>query len=98
MWGAPRDRSGAGHSRRHRFVANELRHVGLATLLFDLLTVEEEAVDRFSGHLRFDIALLAARLVDASDWLAEVPATRDLPVGYFGASTGGGASAAPLRM
>jgi len=80
------------HSRRNRFVADELRQAGLATLLFDLLTVEEEAVDRFSGHLRFDIALLAKRLVGATDWLTELPATRDFPVGYFGASTGGGAA------
>jgi dienelactone hydrolase len=80
------------HSRRNRFVADELREAGLATLLFDLLTVDEEAADRFSGHLRFDIALLAERLVGATDWLAEQPATRDVPIGYFGASTGGGAA------
>jgi pimeloyl-ACP methyl ester carboxylesterase len=80
------------HSRRNRFVADELREAGLATLLFDLLTADEEAVDRFSGHLRFNIALLAERLVGATDWLAAQPATRDVPVGYFGASTGGGAA------
>jgi pimeloyl-ACP methyl ester carboxylesterase len=57
-----------------------------------LLTEEEEALDEHTGHLRFDIGLLANRLVGATDWLAEHPPTSDLPVGYFGASTGGGAA------
>jgi dienelactone hydrolase len=64
----------------------------LATLLFDLLTEEEEYQERYTRHLRFDIGLLARRLVEATDWLAGRPETRDLRVGYFGASTGGGAA------
>jgi dienelactone hydrolase len=80
------------HSPRNRFVAEVLREGGLATLLVDLLTVEEEAVDARTGHLRFDIGLLAGRLVGAIDWLAEQPESRDLRVGLFGASTGGGAA------
>jgi alpha-beta hydrolase superfamily lysophospholipase len=58
----------------------------------DLLTAEEEAVDDETARLRFDIDLLAERLVDATDWLGEAEETRGLPVGYFGASTGGGAA------
>ena len=64
---------GSGSSRqspRNRYVASVLREAGLATLLMDLLTVDEEAVDARTGHLRFDIALLAERLVAATDWLA----------------------------
>jgi pimeloyl-ACP methyl ester carboxylesterase len=64
----------------------------LATLLVDLLAEEEEAVDRYTAHLRFDIGLLADRLVGATDWLTEDPRTAGLSVGYFGASTGGGAA------
>jgi dienelactone hydrolase len=85
--------SGSGrHSPRNRFVARQLGEVGFATLLIDLLTEEEEAVDRYTGHLRFDIGLLADRLVGATDWLARDPRTANLRVGYFGASTGGGAA------
>lgn len=80
------------HSPRNRYVAGLLQAGGLATLLVDLLTPEEEAVDIRTAQLRFDIGLLAGRLVGASDWLADQPATRDLRVGYFGASTGGGAA------
>ncbi len=80
------------HSPRNRFVAEALREGGLATLLVDLLTAEEEAADVRTGHLRFDIGLLAERLVGAIDWLAEQAETRDLRVGLFGASTGGGAA------
>jgi putative phosphoribosyl transferase len=80
------------HSPRNRAVAQVLRQGGLATLLIDLLTAGEEAADMRTGHLRFDIDLLAARLVGATDWLAQHPSTRDLRVGYFGASTGGGAA------
>lgn len=80
------------HSSRNRFVAECLRQGGLATLLFDLLTPQEEAAERFTGHLRFDIGLLADRLVAATDWLATRPETSALPFGYFGASTGGGAA------
>jgi len=85
--------SGSGrHSPRNRFVASQLQDSGLATLLFDLLSEEEEAIDRDSGHLRFDIGLLAERLVGATNWLSRQSATAKLPVGYFGASTGGGAA------
>jgi putative phosphoribosyl transferase len=64
----------------------------VATLLMDLLTESEEAADRVSGHLRFDIPLLARRLTAATDWVSTEPATRGLPVGYFGASTGASAA------
>jgi dienelactone hydrolase len=80
------------HSSRNRFVARELQEAGLATLLLDLLTAEEEAVDNQTRHLRFDIGMLAERLVHATRWLGQNPDTRDLTVGYFGASTGGGAA------
>jgi len=80
------------HSSRNQFVARALREAGLATLLLDLLTPEEEAVDVYTAHLRFDIGLLAERLVGATRWLAEQETTARLPVGYFGASTGGGAA------
>ncbi len=85
--------SGSGrHSPRNRFVARELQAGGLATLLIDLLTPEEEALELHTGHLRFDVPLLAERLLAATRWLASDPSTRGLRVGYFGASTGGGAA------
>src|SRR4051812_17718810 len=85
--------SGSGrHSPRNRFVARTLREAGLGTLLLDLLTVDEEAVDVRTAEYRFDIGLLAERVVGATDWLAGVEATMALPVGYFGASTGAGAA------
>jgi putative phosphoribosyl transferase len=77
------------HSPRNRFVARTLNDAGLATLLFDLLTPEEEAKD---ARLRFDIGLLAIRLGFATDWVLQEPAARNLRIGYFGASTGGGAA------
>jgi len=80
------------HSPRNRYVAGVLREAGLATLLMDLLTVDEESVDARTGHLRFDITLLAARLVAAADWLASGSTTSHLATGYFGASTGAGAA------
>jgi putative phosphoribosyl transferase len=80
------------HSPRNRFVAHELQTAGLATLLLDLLTREEEAVDQHTGHLRFDIELLAGRLVAATQWAAVDPATQSLTIGYFGASTGAAAA------
>jgi pimeloyl-ACP methyl ester carboxylesterase len=80
------------HSSRNRYVAAELRRAGLGTLLIDLLTADEEMVDVRTRHLRFDIGLLADRLVGATEWLGEHPETRGLPVGLFGASTGGGAA------
>ena len=80
------------HSPRNRYVAAELRAARLGTLLMDLLTLDEEAVDARTRHLRFDIPLLASRLVAATDWLASEPATAALSIGYFGASTGAGAA------
>jgi len=80
------------HSSRNKFVAGALQAVGLATLLIDLLTREEEAIDQHTGHLRFDIPLLADRLLAATRWLGEEPSTGALDVGYFGASTGAGAA------
>jgi putative phosphoribosyl transferase len=80
------------HSPRNRFVAAALRRERLGTLLLDLLTAGEEAVDAETDLLRFDIELLAGRLVAATDFLARQPSTRDLSVGYFGASTGAGAA------
>lgn len=80
------------HSPRNRYVAEELRAGGLGTLLIDLLTPNEELLDLRTRELRFDIGLLAERLVDAIAWLGTERSTRDLPVGLFGASTGGGAA------
>ncbi len=76
------------HSPRNRFVAETLREAGLVTLLMDLLTPEEDAIDVRTRELRFDIDLLAARVVDAVDWLGAQPSTAELSVGHFGASTG----------
>lgn len=85
--------SGSGrHSPRNQAVAAALRADGLGTVLFDLLTPEEEAIDDRTAGLRFDIGLLAERLVEVTDWLTEGDRTNGLPVGYFGASTGGGAA------
>ncbi len=80
------------HSTRNQYVARQLYEAGLATLLFDLLTEDEEAQDRYTGHLRFDLELLSRRLLAASDWVMTQPALRGLRMGYFGASTGGGAA------
>jgi len=80
------------HSSRNRFVAAELQRHGLATLLIDLLTPEEEEIDLKTRRLRFDIGLLAGRLVTTTDWLTHEPDTRDLKIGYFGASTGAAAA------
>jgi putative phosphoribosyl transferase len=85
--------SGSGrHSPRNRYVAQELRQAGLATLLIDLLTPEEEEVDLRTRHLRFDIGMLAERLIGATDWMKRESDTRNLHLGYFGASTGAGAA------
>ncbi len=86
---------GSGSSRfssRNRYVAQVLREGGLGTLLLDLLTQEEELVDTRTAHLRFDIELLADRLVATVQWLAREKATERLKVGLFGASTGAGAA------
>jgi putative phosphoribosyl transferase len=80
------------HSPRNRMVAGALSQAGMATLLLDLLTREEEADDMRTGHLRFDIGLLAERLVATIDWLEGDAAMRELAVGLFGASTGAAAA------
>ncbi len=80
------------HSPRNRFVARVLQEAGLATLLVDLLTAEEEAIDRRTAELRFDIGLLARRLTTAADWLLTHDATSQLAIGLFGSSTGAAAA------
>ncbi len=93
---------GSGSSRfspRNRAVAHALREGGLGTLLLDLLTPGEEEADLDTGRFRFDIELLAERVTDAVHWLGSEPATSPLPIGVFGASTGGGAAlVAAARM
>ncbi|MGV3591800.1 MAG: dienelactone hydrolase family protein [Gammaproteobacteria bacterium] len=85
--------SGSGrHSTRNRYVAEVLHERHLATVLADLLTEEEEVVDRATRHLRFDIPLLAGRLSAIGDWSREQPELRNLDCGYFGASTGAAAA------
>lgn len=86
---------GSGSSRfspRNRYVAEVLQRSGLGTLLFDLLTQEEEAIDAVTAQLRFDLPFLAGRIVGTTAWLKKQPETRHLRLGYFGASTGGGAA------
>lgn len=80
------------HSPRNQYVARVIRDAGVGTLLFDLLTRAEEARDNYTRELRFDINLLAHRLVDVTSWLAGEKETNKLRAGYFGASTGGGAA------
>ena len=80
------------HSPRNRFVAQQLNNERLATLLLDLLTPAEEEVDARTAHLRFNIDLLAERLGQTSDWVHANPDLRELPIGYFGASTGAAAA------
>lgn len=92
---------GSGSSRfspRNRRVAEQLNRAGLATVLADLLTPDEEADDERTGALRFDIVMLAERLVAASDWLAHEPQTARLALGHFGASTGAGAALAAAAL
>jgi putative phosphoribosyl transferase len=86
------------HSPRNRYVARVLNEAKLATLLIDLLTPHEEVIDARTAQLRFDIDLLAERLVDATDWLTQFPDTKDLPIGYFGASTGAAAALAAAAV
>jgi len=80
------------HSPRNQFVARTLNRAGLGTLLFDLLTPEEEALDIYTREHRFNIGLLAERLVHATKWIRQQEASRDLRIGYFGSSTGGAAA------
>lgn len=85
--------SGSGrHSARNRQVARRLQEAGIATLLFDLLTRQEEEVDLHTRQHRFDIALLTRRMEHATTWVASQRAVRGLPLGYFGASTGSAAA------
>ena len=91
--------SGSGRlSPRNQRVAERLRQAKLATLLFDLLTPSEDAVDRETGHLRFDIGLLATRLVGVADWISGTADVLALPLGYFGASTGAAAALVAAGM
>jgi len=80
------------HSPRNRYVAQVLQSKGVGTLLFDLLTSEEESIDQYNAGLRFDIPFLAKRLVGATEWILRRPDTKALKVGYFGASTGAAAA------
>ncbi len=80
------------HSPRNRFVADKLHQRGLATLLFDLLTAEEETADSYDARLRFDIPMLSDRLVAVTDWVLSFPPAHGLTIGYFGASTGAAAA------
>lgn len=85
--------SGSSHSsQRNRTVAEALHASGMGTLLFDLLTTEEQETDARTRTLRFDIGLLTSRLNEAVDWTLTQPTTRDLPLGLFGASTGAAAA------
>lgn len=82
---------GSGSSRfspRNRHLAQLLQELRLATLLIDLLTTAEEKIDRHTKQFRFNIGLLAERLVDSTKWLQQNPSTKNLKIGYFGASTG----------
>jgi putative phosphoribosyl transferase len=85
--------SGSGrHSARNRQVALRLQQAGIGTLLFDLLTAQEEQVDLHTREHRFDVPLLTRRMQDATAWVASRPELRNAPVGYFGASTGSAAA------
>ncbi len=80
------------HSPRNQFVARVLQEAGLATLLIDLLTAPEEAEDRSTARIRFNIDLLGKRVVEVTNWLIANPTTANLKIGYFGASTGAAAA------
>lgn len=80
------------HSPRNKYVARALRDSDIGTLLFDLLTQEEEEEEKYTRHLRFDISLLTKRLVDATNWLVTQAEVEGLPIGYFGSSTGAAAA------
>ncbi len=86
---------GSGSSRfspRNTYVAREINRAAIATLLIDLLTADEEEVDLITAQFRFDIDLLSKRLAQATEWLKQNPATKNLAIGYFGASTGAAAA------
>jgi dienelactone hydrolase len=84
--------SGSSRSPRNQFVARVINEAGIGTLLFDLLTRQEEAIDSYTREFRFNIHLLAKRLVTATDWLSDQSRMTKLVPGYFGASTGGAAA------
>jgi putative phosphoribosyl transferase len=85
--------SGSGRfSPRNQYIAKELQRASFATLLFDLLTEKEDVIDTKTMEYRFDIELLAKRLIGTTQWLLENPVLHKLPLAYFGASTGGGAA------
>jgi dienelactone hydrolase len=86
------------HSPRNRAIAAELQSASHATLLMDLLTLDEEHVDNATSEFRFDIAMLAQRLICAADWLRARPDTSHLPIGCFGASTGAAAALIAAAM
>ncbi len=86
---------GSGSSRlspRNQFVARSLNEAGMGTLLFDLLTPDEERVDMITGEYRFNIPFLSARLMAVTEWVIKNPETKQLVLGYFGASTGAAAA------
>lgn len=80
------------HSPRSKYVAQELNNVGIATLVVDMLTLEEESVDSLTKEHRFNIQLLAQRLISCTDWTSQNPELKNLKIGYFGASTGAAAA------
>jgi len=80
------------HSPRNKFVAKVLQDAGIGTLLLDLLTVEEEQAETFTRHLRFNIPILARRLMGATQWAWGELMAPDLSIGYFGSSTGAAAA------
>jgi putative phosphoribosyl transferase len=80
------------HSPRNQYVARVLQSEGMGTLLFDLLTTDEEVIDETTGRLRFDIQFLANRLIEVTDWLPGYLGAENLKLGYFGASTGAAAA------
>lgn len=86
---------GSGSSRfstRNQYVAHQLNKANLGTLLFDLLTPDEDRMDNVTREFRFDIGLLASRLIDVTNWCQAQPKIQELTIGYFGASTGAGAA------
>lgn len=88
---------GSGSSRfspRNRYVAEVIREANVATLLFDLLSPQEDRVDQFTGEIRFNIGFLTERVISATAWLRGQPGVEDMPLGYFGASTGAAAALA----
>ena len=80
------------HSPRSKYVAQELNNVGIATLVVDMLTIEEESVDSLTKEHRFNIQLLAQRLISCTDWTSQNSELKNLKIGYFGASTGAAAA------